>query len=128
MADLVLSSACARSHKRIRAQIALDVGGDDFSSDAITRHEPLVCARHGKCRLERRGDGMKDGTDVSTGMGQETRTRRNRRKQQCQDGSGERGWADTGSCSARADASGSRKDSRRQQAGQMAGLNQYTGT
>jgi hypothetical protein len=45
--DRVLPSACARPDERIWAQIALDVGRDNFSRDAIAWHEPLVCARHG---------------------------------------------------------------------------------
>ena len=49
-ADLVLSGAWAGSHKGIRAQVTLDVGGDDFSGDAITLNEPLVCPRHGESR------------------------------------------------------------------------------
>lgn len=45
--DLVLSGAYAGPDERIGAEIALDVGRDDFACDAIARDEPLVCARHG---------------------------------------------------------------------------------
>jgi hypothetical protein len=45
--DLVLSGAYARPHQRIWPKIALDVGRDDLSCDAIARHKPLICARHG---------------------------------------------------------------------------------
>jgi len=44
---LVLSGACAGPDEGIWAQVALDVGGDDFSRDAIAWHKPLICARHG---------------------------------------------------------------------------------
>jgi hypothetical protein len=43
---LVFSGASARPDKRIWAQVALDVGRDYFSRDAVTRHKPLICARH----------------------------------------------------------------------------------
>jgi hypothetical protein len=49
-ADLVLSGAWARSYEGIRTQVTLDVGGDDFSGDAIALDEPLVCPRHGDFR------------------------------------------------------------------------------
>ena len=47
-ANLVLSSARTWPDQRVWAQIALDVGRDDFSSDAVARHKPLICARHGE--------------------------------------------------------------------------------
>lgn len=57
--DLVLSGAWAGPHERIRAQVALDVSGDDFSGDAFTGHKPLVCSRHcGKIKKVR-GRGKK---------------------------------------------------------------------
>jgi hypothetical protein len=46
-ADLVLSAAGARPDERIWAQVALDVGRNDFSRDSLARHKPLICARHG---------------------------------------------------------------------------------
>jgi hypothetical protein len=46
--DLVLSGAAnTRPHERIWPQIALDVGRNDLSCDAIAWHKPLICARHG---------------------------------------------------------------------------------
>lgn len=45
--DLELSSAYARPDERIWAQIALDVGRNDLSGDAVSRHKPLICPRHG---------------------------------------------------------------------------------
>jgi hypothetical protein len=53
-ADLVLSGAYARPHERVWAQIALDVGSDDLSSDAIALHKPLICARHDDTELCRK--------------------------------------------------------------------------
>jgi len=53
--DLVLSGAYARPHQRVWAKVALDVGRDDLSSDAVARHKPLIRARHGDeevCRKE----------------------------------------------------------------------------
>jgi hypothetical protein len=49
--DLVFSGAYTWPYKRVGAEIALNVGGDDFSSDAIALHEPLVCPRHGDRNL-----------------------------------------------------------------------------
>jgi len=75
---LVLASANTRPDQRIWAQIALDVGRDDFSCDAIARHEPLICPRHG-CR-----DGVDDGDERKTAlmsvteMGQAAQARRNK--------------------------------------------------
>jgi len=47
VADLVLASARAWPDQGIRAQVALDVGGNDFSRNAIAGHKPLICTRHG---------------------------------------------------------------------------------
>jgi hypothetical protein len=46
---VVLSGALSRSHGRIVAEISLDVGHDDMTVDAISRHKPLPghVARHG---------------------------------------------------------------------------------
>jgi len=43
---LEISSAYTRPNKRIWAQIALNVGRDDFSCNAIASDKPLICARH----------------------------------------------------------------------------------
>jgi len=57
-ADLVLSGAWTGSHKGIRTQVTLDVGGDDFSGDVLTLDEPLVCSRHGESRgVKRKEEG-----------------------------------------------------------------------
>lgn len=45
-AHLVLAGAVSGPDEGVRAQVALDVGGDDLSGDAVTRHEPLICPRH----------------------------------------------------------------------------------
>lgn len=42
MTDLELSSADARLDESVRAQIALDVSGDDLASDALTGLKPLA--------------------------------------------------------------------------------------
>ena len=44
-ADLILAGACAGPHESVGAQVALDVSGDDFASDALAGDEPLVRAR-----------------------------------------------------------------------------------
>lgn len=41
MTDLVLASADARLDESIRAQVALDVSGDDLAGDAVTGLKPL---------------------------------------------------------------------------------------
>jgi hypothetical protein len=45
---IVLSGALSRSYGRIIAEISLNVGHDDMTVDAISRHEPLPgnVARH----------------------------------------------------------------------------------
>jgi hypothetical protein len=47
LTDLVFAGAYAGSDEGIRAEVALDVGGDDFSCDVLAEHKPLICARHG---------------------------------------------------------------------------------
>lgn len=67
---LVLAGAYARPDERIWAQVALDVGRNDFSRDAIACDKPLICTRHGEgemCRKE--GDERKEDTDVSVRKG-----------------------------------------------------------
>jgi len=51
---LVLSGALSRSDGRIVAEISLDVGHNDMTVDAISRHEPLpgYVARHGARRAQ----------------------------------------------------------------------------
>ena len=44
--NLVFAGSCTRSDERIRAQVALDIGRDYFSRDAIAKDKPLVCSRH----------------------------------------------------------------------------------
>lgn len=51
-ANLEVAGACAWPDEGIGAQIALDVGGDDFASDAFAGHEPLVTPRHGEQKLK----------------------------------------------------------------------------
>ena len=45
--NLVFAGSCARPDKRIRAEVALDVGRDDLSRDAIAENKPLIRSRHG---------------------------------------------------------------------------------
>lgn len=45
---LEIAGAGAWPDEGIGAQIALDVGRDDFTGDALTGHEPLVTPRHGE--------------------------------------------------------------------------------
>jgi hypothetical protein len=58
-AYLLFSSAPARFDEGIWTQIALDVGRDDLSSDAVSWHEPLPYNRLGShaVRDRNRGDG-----------------------------------------------------------------------
>lgn len=44
---LVFAGSCAGPDERIGAEVALDVGGDDLSRDAIAKHKPLIRSRHG---------------------------------------------------------------------------------
>jgi hypothetical protein len=50
----MFAGAGAGPHERIGAQVALDVGGDDFSRDAFTGHKPLVLPRHVQKRVRKR--------------------------------------------------------------------------
>ena len=54
MSYVVLSGALSRSYGRIVAEISLDVGHDDMTVDAISRHKPLpgYVARHGARRAQ----------------------------------------------------------------------------
>lgn len=45
--NLVFAGSCAGPDERIGAEVALDVGGDDLSRDAIAKHKPLIRSRHG---------------------------------------------------------------------------------
>ena len=45
--NLVFAGSCARPDKRIGAEVALDVGRDDLSCDAIAKNKPLIRSRHG---------------------------------------------------------------------------------
>lgn len=47
-ANLIFGSACSWPDEGVRAQIALDVGGDDLAGDAIAQDKPLVHSRHGE--------------------------------------------------------------------------------
>jgi hypothetical protein len=52
----VLSSSLAGTDGRIVAKVALDVGDNDVTVDAISRHKPLtsdVAIRHGARRAQR---------------------------------------------------------------------------
>lgn len=70
-AHLIFASACAGPDEGVRAEVTLDIGGDDFASDAFTGDEPLVHARrHGEqdtkvCGWEKE----REGTDVSVSGG-----------------------------------------------------------
>jgi hypothetical protein len=75
-ADLELSGAWAGSHKGIRAQVTLDVGGDDFSGDILTLNEPLVCSRHGESKRCEEERGRKAGSDVRGGGAKKYELRR----------------------------------------------------
>jgi hypothetical protein len=91
-ADLVLSGAWAGSHKGIRAQVTLDVGGDDFSGDAITLNEPLVCPRHDESRgVKKTEDEEKQaGSDVRGRKAKKNELRETRRGSRLQDNAGPR--------------------------------------
>jgi hypothetical protein len=69
-ADLVLSGAYTRPHQRIWPEIALDVGRDNLSRDAIAWHKPLICARHGDYEVCRRARKRKTGLMSVPGKGQ----------------------------------------------------------
>jgi hypothetical protein len=74
VANLEIAGACARPDERIGAQIALDVGRDDFTGNALAGHEPLVTPRHGEQKLKSdEAEERKDDTDVSVERGQATR-------------------------------------------------------
>jgi len=52
---VVLSGSLAGTYGRIVAKVALDVGDNDMTVDAISRHEPLasdVAVRHGARRAQ----------------------------------------------------------------------------
>jgi hypothetical protein len=51
---VILSGAFSRSYGRIVAEISLDVGHDDMTVDAISRHKPLpgYVARHSARRAQ----------------------------------------------------------------------------
>jgi hypothetical protein len=69
-ADLVLSGAYTRPDERIWPEIALNVGRDDLSRDAIAWHKPLICARHCDCEVFRRAGKRKTGLMSVPGKGQ----------------------------------------------------------
>jgi hypothetical protein len=53
---VVLSSSLAGTYGRIVSEVALDVGDNDVTVDAISRHKPLtsdVAIRHGARRAQR---------------------------------------------------------------------------
>jgi hypothetical protein len=69
LADLVLAGAYTGPDEGIRAKVALDVGGDDFSGDVLAEHKPLICARHGGRvgrREEERGEEARRARRVSS--------------------------------------------------------------
>jgi hypothetical protein len=66
---LVLAGAYTGPDEGVRAKVALDVGGDDFSGDVLAEHKPLICARHGGRvgrREEERGEEARRARRVSS--------------------------------------------------------------
>jgi len=61
----VFGNSSARLNERIWSQVALDVGSDDLSCDAVTNDEPLVCSRHDGLVVREDGDEREDDTDDS---------------------------------------------------------------